>query len=133
MRKKRNFKGMTLVEIIVAMAILAIAGSVMCTAVSMVCKVKVNTNALNKKISYQAPIAGAKIKDGANEVEGEHTFTIQSTSDDTIKYKVSGKIYQVKSDDLLDYGKTIDGKTINGTETDSTVADNHNFKFFVIG
>jgi prepilin-type N-terminal cleavage/methylation domain-containing protein len=145
MKKRKSFKGMTLVEVMIAMAILAIAGSVMCTAVSMVCKVKITTNALNKRVSYEAPIAGSKITDtsSSKEIAGSYTYdkvvgtnpdgtdkkekkenrTIVHVKVGTNDYAVPGVTYEVKSDGMLDYADSSNG-IVSTTD--------HNFKFFVL-
>jgi prepilin-type N-terminal cleavage/methylation domain-containing protein len=146
----KNLKGMTLVEIIIAMAVLAIAGSVMCTACSFVAKMKITTNALTKRVSYEAPIADCKmyytydedgnkvssyavgagtteykkdIKDDAGNVTGSKTCNSTLTvSDGTNSYSIDGYLYQANYSGL-DYGNS-DGLVDTS---------NHNFKFFVIG
>jgi prepilin-type N-terminal cleavage/methylation domain-containing protein len=149
-KMSKSLKGMTLVEIIIAMAILAVAGTVMCTACGFVSKVKISTNALTKRVSYEAPIAdckmyytydntGKKVSGYATSAGGteyqkeikDDDGTVTSTKTcnsaltvkvDTYSYSVDGYLYQA-SYNGLDYGDS------DGLVTTS----DHNFKFFVIG
>jgi len=61
-RKKKTLKGMTLIECIIALAVLAIAATVMARIVSVSCNVMKNTTRMNNKIVVEAP--AAIIQDG---------------------------------------------------------------------
>jgi prepilin-type N-terminal cleavage/methylation domain-containing protein len=162
MKSKKSFKGMTLVEIIIAMAILAIAGSVMCTAVGVITKMKLTTNALTKRISYEAPIADCKLDSvkttddaGADvtivyaepattdiayvDVTDSEGNVVTDAADGSTKKKQVNSQLTVQDDAGNSY--TIDGylyqATYNGLDygNDDGMVDTsgHNFKFFVIG
>ncbi|MCC8069603.1 MAG: prepilin-type N-terminal cleavage/methylation domain-containing protein [Ruminococcus sp.] len=144
MKTKKKLKGMTLVECIVAMAVLAVAGAVMCTACSFTMKVKLTTNALNKRVSYEAPIADCRIVsvtegDGststyANELGTEYTYDDDGTtktanatfkvSDGSTTYDVQGYLYEA----------TYSGSSYGSEDGIVDVNSNgHNFKFFIVG
>lgn len=137
--KNKSFKGMTLVEVIIAMAVLAIASSVMCTAIAGVCKVKVSTNALNKRINYQAPIADNRLT-GTNIAEktsstvlytdGVEEYTDAAVvSANGIKVKVYGNTYQVS--DTLTYDDGTGSEYTQSYGAGGVVdVSTHNFKFF---
>lgn len=58
--KKRTLKGMTLVEVIVALAIFTMLGVILITLGSTVDKTTRSSNKLNKRVSVQAPYAASK-------------------------------------------------------------------------
>lgn len=157
MKSKKHLKGMTLVEIIIAMAILAIAGSVMCTACSLVSKMKLTTNSLTKRISYEAPIADCKIyqvksyDELGNEVITDYATPI-GTEYNKYKYDADGKVISSETkvcnnnlvvDDGINLPYTVDGYLYQADYNGSTYGgengitgdsvNNHNFKFFVVG
>ena len=59
MKNKRNtkFKGMTLVEVIVALAVFTIMASLLVTACMSVSKSVISTNRRTREINVQAPLA----------------------------------------------------------------------------
>lgn len=146
--KKKSFKGMTLVECMIALAVLAIGSSVVVTACAFISQTKVSTNALNKRISYQSPIADTQATGSANRITTDAdgtTITVSKTytdasgtsktdnmnvikvSDGTHTYEAIGELYEVKSDIVYD-GKTT--STNYGTGIVDT--SGHNFKFFKV-
>lgn len=58
--KNKKLKGMTLVECIVALAVMAIMSTTMATAAGSLGVLKVNTNEVIKKNSYQSTLADNK-------------------------------------------------------------------------
>jgi prepilin-type N-terminal cleavage/methylation domain-containing protein len=146
--KKKSFKGMTLVECVIALAILAIASSVVVTACAFISQMKISTNALNKRISYQSPIADTQATGSADKITTDadgNTITVSKTytdaggtsitndmniikvSDGAHTYEAIGELYEVKSDIVYD-GKT--SSTNYGTGLVDT--SDHNFKFFKV-
>jgi prepilin-type N-terminal cleavage/methylation domain-containing protein len=140
--KKKNLKGMTLVECIVALAVLAITSSVFVTACAFVSKTKVSTNALNKRVSYQSPIADTQATGSADRITTgaeSKTYTDSSgtsvtdnmniikVSSGSTTYDAFGELYEVK--DTIDY----DGKS-ESTDYGTGIVDTsqHNFKFFKV-
>jgi prepilin-type N-terminal cleavage/methylation domain-containing protein len=144
MKFKKKLKGMTLVECVIAMAVLAIASSVMCTAISFVCKVQVSTNALNKKVNYESLIADNRITTDITDSNGNITKAVVNSNgvDTTISLKIggvlytaTGKTYTVDESGVTsnivrdDDGNVISGDSIYGTGL-SDYSGTHNFKFF---
>jgi hypothetical protein len=145
---------MTLVEIIIAMAVLAIDGSVMCTACSMVAKMQITTNSLNKRVSYESPVADCKIAEvktydaSGTEVVTKYATTPSNSSTETfenITDDAGNVIKKVKYNSSLvvtddsSHTYTVNGylyqANYNGLDYGDGVVNtsNHNFKFFVIG
>ena len=56
-QKKKTVKGMTLIEIIIAIMVLGIMGTIMCTIGATASKMMINTNHINKKTEVEAPVA----------------------------------------------------------------------------
>lgn len=153
--KKKSLKGMTLVEIIIAMAVLSISSTVMATACSGVAKVKVSTNALNKRISYQSPKADSQmtgssdlittnaetvpntIKDASNnEINDPKSYIEISNGSST--WKSYGDLYVVKDDNTsARYDTNGDGVVDANDEvvdygSGSMDTSSHKFKFFQV-
>lgn len=55
--KKKSVKGMTLIEIIIAIMVLGIMGTIMCTIGATASKMMISTNHLNNKTQVEAPVA----------------------------------------------------------------------------
>lgn len=56
-KKKATVKGMTLIEIMIAIFVLGIAGVLMCQIGSTVTKLLINANHIDKKTEVEAPVA----------------------------------------------------------------------------
>lgn len=69
--KKKNLKGMTLVEIIVALAIFAMLGVVLVRLGTNVDSTTKSSNRLNKRVAIQAPYAASQDVDYSYEVTDE--------------------------------------------------------------
>lgn len=69
--KKKNLKGMTLVEIIVALAIFGMLGVVLVQLGSNVDKTTRSSNRLNKRVAIQAPYAASQNTEYSYEVEDD--------------------------------------------------------------
>lgn len=136
---------MTLVEIVIAMAILGIVSAVMVTACVAVNKMKISTSALNKRITYQSPIADNRLQGTgiSNSIDTTDTFTdtsgggsITYTNSAVLtvggkKYKVYGNMYQVNEDLTYDDGTGTDTEYVNEYGEGAVVdVSTHNFKFF---
>lgn len=83
-KSKKKLKGMTLVEVLVALAVFAIISSVLASSIAGVCSIIRRTDRLNKKINNEAPAA---------EVQNIGT----STENLDITLKVEGTTYPVKA------------------------------------
>ncbi|MBE6876811.1 MAG: type II secretion system protein [Ruminococcus sp.] len=58
--KTKKLKGMTLIEVIVAIAVLGVAGMVMARLGSAASSVMLNTNRVNNKVNVEAPVVSTK-------------------------------------------------------------------------
>jgi len=117
--KNKKLKGMTLVEIIIAMAVMTIASSVLVTACVGVSKMKVSTNALHKKINYESPVADSRTTSSVkvDEVTGQKIVLKYNG----VPYEIPGSVCEVKEETgFSNYGEGV----VN-------LQGNHNFKFFV--
>ena len=57
---KRSYNGMTLVEVLVALAVFTIISALLASACAGICTIMRKTNRLNKKISNETPDAELK-------------------------------------------------------------------------
>lgn len=62
-RKNKKLKGMTLIECIIAMAVLAITGVILARVGAMTNRLQINANHLNNKTQAEAAIGSVKDKD----------------------------------------------------------------------
>jgi hypothetical protein len=107
---------MTLVECVVALAVLAITSSVLVTTCIGVTKMKVTTNALHRRINYEAPIADNYDTSSAN-IKSSEAKDIKLTIDGN-SCTVSGVLY------------TADGSATDIYGTGIVSVSDHDFKFF---
>lgn len=96
MKTSRKLKGLTLVEIIVALAVFAVASSLLVVACVSVCNMNTDTTKLNKEVAYQAPAA-----ENQNEAAAERAVTSAYAENIIIGYNggnvaVQGDRYYVK-------------------------------------
>lgn len=139
MKKKKSLKGMTLVECIIALAVLAISSSVLVTTCIGITKMKISTNSLNKKINYEAPIADGRITASVTDADGNIINSVQDTTgtSSTISLNIAGVTYNAtgKTFEVDESGVTtvdISGNPVSKYGTGLVnVGGNHNFKFFV--
>ena len=81
---KRSYNGMTLVEVLVALAVFTIISALLASACAGICTIMRKTNRLNKKISNETPDAELKngipitMADGTNAVSYTH-LTLPTT------------------------------------------------------
>ena len=71
MKKKKKFKGMTLMEIIISLAVLAVLTLVLVQTSSTINMYIKSANNVNKKTVQQAPVAEIGHKDAGNLVQGD--------------------------------------------------------------
>ncbi|MCQ2490378.1 MAG: hypothetical protein MJ079_02155 [Ruminococcus sp.] len=100
--KKKSLKGMTLVEIIISLAVVAIMTVLLVAAASAVNAYIRSSNNVNKKVSVQAPIAESGYTGSANEL---------STADSDIRITVNGNVELVgKGYSVVDPDAPIDNE-----------------------
>lgn len=108
--KKKKLKGMTLVECITALAVLAVMTTAMATAAAGLSKNKVNANNVINKNSYQSQFADNKIKSGGADLKGceektGYKITITKGSDtlatiDSSKYVAKTKTVDASGNEV---------------------------------
>lgn len=128
MKKTKKLKGMTLVECITALAVMAVMTTAMATAASGLAKVKVSTNNVIRKNSYQANVADNK-KDDKCYTSASGTITIMQGSDELAvmnadKYTVMER----KTDSNGQYVTKEDGSYEYIAATDAS--NSRNFKYY---
>lgn len=117
---KKRLKGMTLVECIVALAILAIFTTAMATAAGALSKFRVTSDYVIKQNSLQAPIADNRV--GGHSTEQNVTVEV---SLGTVDSKTATKTFNAKKYTLnhINTGEETSGNNI----ADGT---NRNFKYY---
>lgn len=93
----KKLRGMTLVEMIIALAVFAMLGVILITASLSVEKQSRATQSLNEKVAVQGPIAEAQNSDGSNLIDTNYDITIQKTSS-AGSITVHGKLYDTSGD-----------------------------------
>ncbi len=76
MKKKKKFKGMTLMEIIISLAVLAVLTLVLVQTSSTINMYIKSANNVNKKTVQQAPVAEIGHKDAGNLVQGDMQIVV---------------------------------------------------------
>lgn len=85
---KKRLNGMTLVEVLVALAVFSVISALLASACIGICSIMRKTDRLNKKISNEAP--DAELKNGVPVTMGD------GTNDETsMILSVGGKTYKV--------------------------------------
>ncbi len=80
-KRKNKLKGMTLVEVIVALAVFTIMASLLVTVCIGISKSVVRTNRLTREINVQAPLAENRKTTGKVDPVTDSTNTIVITND----------------------------------------------------
>jgi prepilin-type N-terminal cleavage/methylation domain-containing protein len=104
-KRKKKAGGMTLVEIVVAMAIFAIISALLVSASAGICYIVRKTDRLNKKITNEAPAAEVRnntscqipTDSAGNDIESDMILSVGGKN-----YSVSGNEY-VATDDEGNY------------------------------
>ncbi len=104
-KSKKKLRGMTLVEIIIALAVFAMLGVVLVLAALSVEKHSRAARNINEKVAVQGPIAEAQNLDGS--VLVDDNLEIKVNSNITVK----GKLY-----DTGDYEQATDGSLVKATD-----------------
>ncbi|MGN0620593.1 MAG: type II secretion system protein J [Porcipelethomonas sp.] len=104
-KRTKKAKGMTLVEVIVALAVFTIISALLASAGAGICIIMRKTDRLNKKISNEAP--NAEVRDNTacpvpTESDGSESEAAMILSIDGKNYQVSGKEH-IAADDENNY------------------------------
>lgn len=129
--KKKVFKGMTLIEIIIAIAVLAVMTSVLVIVSQSIQKYLRASEDINDRVAIQAPIAQAGA--GGNN-EGEVEIIVYPKSGDTkATIPLKGNMYSIYDDaEMSEHEKEAGGKlnmkyisNIKTTTATTTAASTH--------
>lgn len=125
---KRKLKGMTLMEIIIAIAIVAVMSTVLVVAASAINNYLYSARNVNDRVANQAPIAQAKDVKAGHEVSGGVSIKLTPTggsfSADALNkdIELSGKSYAVYNDAQMqahteEFGRGLNLRFITDLET----------------
>jgi len=117
-KSKKKLRGMTLVEIIIALAVFAMLGAILVLAAMSVEKHSRAARHLNDKVAVQGPIAEAQNKDGS--VCLDDNYEIKVNSNITIK----GALY-----DTADYENATDSSGNKVLATEHADTEGLNLKY----
>lgn len=127
--KKKVFKGMTLVEIIIAIAVLAVMTSVLVAASSSIQGYLRAAGDMNDRVAAQAPVAQAENRAAAVEIASDLSIIITPDDDaPNSTIALNGKVYGVYDNDEMlahenEAGGGLNMKFIVDVATMPTVAD----------
>lgn len=85
----KKLQGMTLIEIIIAIAVLAVMGLVLVTTAQVINQHTKAANQLNKKVAVQGPIAEAQYENDAYMIADDVKITVNGS------VEIKGKAYSV--------------------------------------
>lgn len=94
---KKKLKGMTLVEVVIAIAVFAIMGALLVTAANLINVHLKSTNQLNAKVAEQGPIAEAQYNGAAYPVAGG-TTQIEVKYGGSKEIKLNGQAYSLRDE-----------------------------------
>lgn len=121
MKKKKKLRGMTLVEIIIAIAVFAMISLILVMLGTSVDTQQRSAIKVNNKVAIQGPIAEAQDKDNAYLMDDEFEIKVSKKGAASSSVVVKGKLYSTQ-------GYTIkDGKQVPDAN-----ADKANLKFVEI-
>jgi prepilin-type N-terminal cleavage/methylation domain-containing protein len=120
--KKKIFKGMTLVEIIISIAVLAIMTTVLVAASSSIQNYLRAAGDMNDRVAVQAPVAQAGDNVAGTYLDKIHINILPSTNDPSMTIPLEGELYQVyKDNEMSDHsdeaGRNLNMKFINNIQT----------------
>lgn len=117
--RKRNKKtrGMTLVELIIALAVFAVLGLLLVKAATAIQMQVKSANGLNSKVAVQGPIAEAQNSNGGNLINENIDITVKKDGSST-GVTVSGKLYSAA--DSSDLQPVTDGAGNQVLSSDGT-------------
>lgn len=104
-KSRRKKRGMTLVEVIVSIAVMAVLALLLTTVGVTIDTYRKDTKARNDKVAIEGPAAEARDKDATNGrgklVDEDFKITVQRNGGSSVE--VTGKLYST-SDELADTG-----------------------------
>ncbi len=129
---KKSVKGMTLIEVIIAMLVLGIMGSIMALIGAQSSRMMIATNHLNNKTEVEAPVAISRDETAAQKARNDpqgNAVTVPGVTD-VGKIEVSSSKFSTYQYDVKRYSTSAVGDELgNSTDTNSMNGD---LVFYVI-
>ena len=122
MKKKKKLKGMTLVEIIVAIAVFAMVSLILVMLGTAVDAQQRSARRVNKKVAVQGPIAEAQNDGNSYLLDDEYEISVAKKGSPSTGVTIKGKLYSTQG-----YTGDADGNQIPDPD-----ADKANLKFIEI-
>lgn len=107
MKKKKKLKGMTLIEIIVAIAVFAMISLILVMLGTAVNAQRRSANKVNRKVAVQGPIAEAQNDGNAFLVDDEYKITVARKGSPASEVTINGKLYSTQSYTIDEDGNQI--------------------------
>lgn len=106
MRNKRSkkFKGMTLVEIIISLAIVSLLTVLLASTSNLINNYVLSTNRLNEKVALQSPTAETQYTNNAYEIDDSVEIVVNNT------IIIKGKAYSVSDPADTSHDDEINGR-----------------------
>lgn len=124
--KKKVLKGMTLLEIIISIAIVAVMTSLLVAAANAINSYLRSANDINDRVALQAPVAQARDIHGAGieTTDGIEIILTPNKIDGAGDISLVGDIYAVFDEQRMtehqdEYGRGLNLKYIDGIETET--------------
>lgn len=120
--KKKIFKGMTLVEIIISIAVLAVMTTVLVAVSTSIQNYLRAAGDMNDRVAVQAPVAQAGDNVAGTYLDKIRIDIIPSTNNPSVTIPLEGDLYQVyKDNEMSDHadevGRNLNMKFINNIQT----------------
>lgn len=113
-KNKKKLRGMTLVEVVIAIVIFAALSLVLVVVGNSVEAHQRAARKLNNKVAVQGPIAEAQNKQSALLVNDDYEITVEKSGDSSASVVVKGKLYSVEPFSIDDAGNQIPDPTADG-------------------
>lgn len=113
-KNKKKLRGMTLVEVVIAIVIFASLSLVLVVVGNSIEAHQRAARKLNNKVAVQGPIAEAQNKQSALLVNDDYEITVEKSGDSSASVVVKGKLYSVEPFSVDDAGNQIPDPTSEG-------------------
>ena len=127
-KSKKKLRGMTLVEVIIAILVFALLGMVLMGVGNATDAQQKAARKYNKKVNDEGPVAEAQKEDSAILVNNDYKITVAKSGGNPIT--ISGKMYSVEAPQLDEDGNIV--YDANGNVVPDPDNDPGNFKFIEI-
>ncbi|MCM1008940.1 MAG: type II secretion system GspH family protein [Ruminococcus flavefaciens] len=113
-KNKKKLRGMTLVEVVIAIVIFASLSLVLVVVGNSIEAHQRAARKLNNKVAVQGPVAEAQNKQSALLVNDDYEITVEKSGDSAASVVVKGKLYSVEPFSVDDAGNQIPDPTAEG-------------------